>query len=126
AAGWLRLVGLRRGRSATRGCRRVAGIGGVWRRCGWWCHRRDGGCVTTVTLSHECIVLSCGNAVTGGLLVGELPLVSPRGPCSLGWGVTPSHRHREGKGGPGRPNRRATTHRKGQHHHGIHDGSYVR
>src|SRR5690606_24421498 len=22
---------------------------------------------------------------------------SPRGPCSLGWGVTPSHRHREGK-----------------------------
>src|SRR5690554_7884714 len=81
AAEWLRLVGLRRGRSATRGCRRVAGIGGIWRRCGRWCHRRDGGCVTPVTLSHECSVLTCGNAVTGVLLQGEKQKVSPREPC---------------------------------------------
>src|SRR5690554_2061863 len=90
AAGWLRLVGLRRGRSATRGCRRVAGIGGIWRRCGRWCHRRDGGCVTPVTLSHECSVLTCGNAVTGVLLQGEKQGVSPRGPAL--WGGV-SHRH---------------------------------
>src|SRR5690606_15406677 len=90
AAGWLRLVGLRRGRSATRGYRRVAGIGGIWRRCGRWCHRRDGGCVTPVTLSHECSVLTCGNAVTGVLLQGEKQGVSPRGPAL--WGGV-SHRH---------------------------------
>src|SRR5690554_5522505 len=90
AAEWLRLVGLRRGRSATRGCRRVAGIGGIWRRCGRWCHRRDGGCVTPVTLSHECSVLTCGNAVTGVLLQGEKQGVSPRGPAL--WGGV-SHRH---------------------------------
>src|SRR5690554_552947 len=90
AAGWLRLVVLRRGRSATRGCRRVAGIGGIWRRCGRWCHRRDGGCVTPVTLSHECSVLTCSNAVTGVLLQGKKQGVSPRGPAL--WGGV-SHRH---------------------------------
>src|SRR5690554_5754211 len=90
AAGWRRLVGLRRGRSATRGCRRVADIGGIWRRCGRWCHRRDGGCVTPVTLRHECSVLTCGNAVTGVLLQGEKQGVSPRGPAL--WGGV-SHRH---------------------------------
>src|SRR5690606_41567033 len=98
AAGWLRLVGLRRGRSATRGCRRVAGIGGIWRRCGRWCHRRDGGCVTPVTLSHECSGLTCGNAVTGVLLQGEKPLVSPRGPALWG-GVSRSEERRVGEGG---------------------------
>src|SRR5690606_13350115 len=90
AAGWLRLVGLRRGRSATRGYRRVAGIGGIWRRCGRWCHRRDGGCVTPVTLSHECSVLTCGNAVTGVLLRGRNKGFLPGGPAL--WGGV-SHRH---------------------------------
>ena len=78
-----------------------------------------------MTLSHECSVLTCGNAVTGVLLQGEKQGVSPRGPAL--WGGV-SHRHivTEKEGGPGRPNQRATTHRKGQHHHGIHDGSHVR
>src|SRR5690554_4295349 len=90
AAEWLRLVVLRRGRSATRGCRRVAGIGGIWRRCGRWCHRRDGGCVTPVTLSHECSVLTCSNAVTGCCCRGRNPLFLPGGPAL--WGGV-SHRH---------------------------------